>query len=90
MIIASNSAGSAEEEINVSCVQSVQLNPDINPPILNVVIPGNHPYTTADCVAKLSVRTENITDKNQITVIENGKKLSPVLYTFNSELDFYH
>jgi hypothetical protein len=85
LIKATNSAGSASEEINVTCIQSAPLNTVLAPPVLNVIIPGDHPYTTPDCVAKLSIRTENVTDKNQITVIENGKRLSPILYVFNPE-----
>ena len=85
LITAHNPAGTAEEQINITCLQTARVRTDLEPPILNVVIPGNHPYSTPDCVAKLSIRTENITNKDQLTVIENGKRLSPVLYRFNEE-----
>lgn len=77
-IIASNTAGTASAKVTIKC------QPKLLPPKVVITTPAVSPYVTTDCKINLIATTTNISQKNQITIKENGTVVNPAEYSYDA------
>jgi large repetitive protein len=56
--------------------------PAIPDPVVTITSPTNSPLTSEDCVASITATVENVSEKQSITVTQNG---SPVAFNFSGK-----
>jgi uncharacterized membrane protein len=69
-ITVSNSAGSATDETLVRCT------PPLASPTVKITSPSENPYETTNCEVNIQAETQNVAQKNQITITANGQRVN--------------
>ncbi|MEA3494677.1 MAG: hypothetical protein U9R42_01435, partial [Bacteroidota bacterium] len=86
-ITATNDYGSSSKVRVIYCKQA----PQKQKPIVKIVKPYSNPYLSEECFALVKAKVENIYDKNNIKVSENGNYLLSSEFSFDvstGELEF--
>jgi copper chaperone CopZ len=77
-VVASNKAGSASAQAEFRCIEPILA------PTVKITSPTSNPYTTANCDVRIVATTTHIKSASQITITDNGKKLSQSEFSFNA------
>jgi large repetitive protein len=69
-ILVSNSGGTANDETVIRCI------PPVLAPSVNITAPEQNPFETSNCDLTVQAQTQNVTQKNQISITANGLRIN--------------